>query len=175
LKQLRFVSITETEQREFRIAAHRETSKLTFGAEFNDEQIERELSREKAKALSDPETGMLAYFGDTPVGVAMVEERERDGNKFVWVHFLYIAPEFRGQGYGKQLLKYAEDFTRKRGYLSYCLRTSRLNPVAISFYEHNGFSYVEGADKVDNDGIVEPLYVMTVTELSTDDCRSNLP
>jgi ribosomal protein S18 acetylase RimI-like enzyme len=174
MERLQFVPITESEQRDFRIAAHRETSKLTFGTESTDEQIERELSREMANARADPETGMMAYLGETPIGVAMVQERERDGNKFVWVHFFYVAPKFRGQGYGKQLLKYAENFARKRGYSSYCLRTSTLNPAAIRFYERNGFKHVAGADRVAYDGIVEPLYVKDVPKLTTDDYNFSL-
>jgi ribosomal protein S18 acetylase RimI-like enzyme len=169
MEQLRFIPITENEQREFRIAAHRETSKLIFGTPFTDERIKSAIDFEMKNAQADPETGMLLYLGDTPVGIAMVEERERGGNKFVWVHFFYIAREFRSQGYGKELLKYAENFAQKRGYSSYCLRTSTLNPAAIGFYEHNGFSYVEGADKVLDNGVIERLFKKTFPKLTTDD------
>jgi GNAT superfamily N-acetyltransferase len=161
MERLHFIPITENEQRDFRIAAHRETSRLIYGTSFTDELIERAMEFEMTKAQADPETGMIGYLGDKPVGIAMVEERERDGNKFIWVHFFYIAQEFRSQGYGKQLLKYAEKFARKRGYSSYCLRTSTLNPAAIGFYEHNGFTYVEGEDIISGNGIAQRLYVKT--------------
>ncbi|MDR0929877.1 MAG: GNAT family N-acetyltransferase [Oscillospiraceae bacterium] len=159
MQPLHFIPITENEQREFRIAAHRETSRLTYGTAFDEALNERELAREMAKAQADPETGMLAYLGDTPVGIAMVEEREREGKKFIWVHFFYVAPAFRGQGYGRQLLQYAEGFARRRGYDSYCLRTSELNPDAMRFYERNGFVHDEGADRTGGSGVVELLYV----------------
>jgi GNAT superfamily N-acetyltransferase/SAM-dependent methyltransferase len=151
------------------MTAHRETSRLTYGISFTDELIERAMSFEMTKAQADPETGMVGYLGDKPVGIAMVEDRERDGKKFVWVHFFYISPEFRGQGYGKQLLKYAEKFARKRGYSSYNLRTSTLNPAAIRFYVNNGFTYVHGEDKISGNGIAQQLYIKTVPELTTDD------
>jgi GNAT superfamily N-acetyltransferase len=169
MEQLRFIPITENEQRDFRMAAHRETSRLTYGTSFTDELIERAMGSEMTKAQADPETGLIGYLGDKPVGIAMVEDRERDGNKFIWVHFFYIAKEFRGQGYGKQLLKYAEKFARKRGYSSYCLRTSSLNPAAIRFYERNGFIYAEGEDKISGNGIAQQLYVKTMPELTADE------
>jgi GNAT superfamily N-acetyltransferase len=165
MEQLQFIPITENEQREFRMAAHRETSRLTYGTSFTDERIERAMSFEMTKAETDPETGMIGFLGEKPVGIAMVEEREKDGNKFIWVHFFYIAKEFRGQGYGKQLLKYAEKFARKRSYSSYSLRTGTQNPAAIEFYEHNGFIYAEGEDKITDDGIALRLYFKKVLHL----------
>jgi ribosomal protein S18 acetylase RimI-like enzyme len=174
MERLQFIPITENEQREFRMAAHRETSRLIYGASFTDKRIEQAMDFEMAKAQADPETGMIGYLGDKPVGIAMVEDRERDGNKFIWVHFFYISPEFRDKGYGKQLLKYAEKFARKRGYSTYCLRTSTLNPAAIGFYEYNGFTYVEGADKITDDGIALNLYIKDVPELTADDYSFSL-
>ncbi|MDR0896467.1 MAG: GNAT family N-acetyltransferase [Oscillospiraceae bacterium] len=162
MESLHFIPITENEQRDFRIAAHRETSRLTFGTAFDEAMNERELAQEMAHAQADPETGMLAYLGETPVGIAMVEERERERRKFIWVHFFYVAPAFRGRGYGKQLLQYAEGFARRRGHDSYCLRTSALNPDAMRFYEHNGFVHDAGADRTTDDGVVLRLYVKNI-------------
>jgi GNAT superfamily N-acetyltransferase len=172
MEQLHFLSIIERDAPAFRANAHRETSRLTFGASSPDEQIAREIEREMAKARQNPDTGVIGYLGDTPVGLAMVEEREREGRRFIWVHFFYIASEFRGQGYGVQLLDYAAAFARRRGYGEYCLRTSELNPAAVRFYERNGFVHNPDGDRVRN-GVRQLEYVKntayTIRPMTPDD------
>jgi GNAT superfamily N-acetyltransferase len=158
MKRLKFVSIALNEQREFRANAHKETSALTFGAEFKYDLIERELSREAGGAANDPETGMVAYLGENPVGIVTLEEHEDGGGKLTWVRFFYVAPEFRGMGIGKQLLKYAENFARKRGHSSIRLRSSALNSNAINFYKRGGFVHVVGGDKISVGGIALPMF-----------------
>jgi GNAT superfamily N-acetyltransferase len=155
-----FISITEKEQREFRIAAHRETSRLTYGESLSDEKIENELAREVRNSV-DPESSVILYDNDIPVGLVMIAERERDGERIINVGFFYIEPSNRGKGYGKELVKYADDFTRKRGYDKYFLRVSDINENAIKFYEKNGFVRVEGKDTRYND-VTEFSYVRNV-------------
>jgi GNAT superfamily N-acetyltransferase len=152
-----FISITENEQRDFRIAAHRETSRLTYGESLSDEKIENELARE-VRNSADPDSSVILYDNDIPVGLVMMAERERDGEHFINVGFFYVDPSKRGKGYGKELVKYADDYTLKRGYNSYFLRVSDINKNAVKFYEHNGFERVEGKDTPYN-GVTEFMYV----------------
>jgi GNAT superfamily N-acetyltransferase len=155
-----FISITENEQRDFRIAAHRETSRLTYGESLSDEKIENELARE-VRNSADPESSVILYDNGIPVGIVMIAERERDGERVINVNFFYIEPSKRGKGYGKELVKYADDYTRKRGYNSYFLRVSEINENAVKFYEHNGFERVEGRD-IEYNGVTEFLYVRNI-------------
>jgi GNAT superfamily N-acetyltransferase len=152
-----FISITEKEQRDFRITAHRETSRLTYGESLSDEKIENELAREVRNA-ADPESSVILYDDDIPVGLVMIAERERDGGRFINVDFFYVEPSKRGKGYGKELVKYADDYTRKRGYNSYFLRVSDINENAIKFYENNGFERVKGRD-IEFNGVTEFMYI----------------
>jgi GNAT superfamily N-acetyltransferase len=157
-----FISITENEQRDFRIAAHRETSKLTYGESLSDEKIENELARE-VRNSADPESSVIMYDNDIPVGLVMLAERERDGELIINVNFFYVKPSNRGKGYGKELVMYADEFTRKRGYSSYFLRVSDINEKAKRFYEHNGFERVEGKD-IQYNGVTEYLYMKNLKD-----------
>jgi GNAT superfamily N-acetyltransferase len=157
-----FISITENEQRDFRIAAHRETSRLTYGESLSDEKIENELAREVRNSV-DPESSVILYDNDIPVGLVMLAERERDGEQIINANFFYVKPSNRGKGYGKELVKYSDEYTRKHGYDSYFLRVSDINKNAIRFYEHNGFERVEGRDTQYN-GVTEFLYVRNLND-----------
>jgi ribosomal protein S18 acetylase RimI-like enzyme len=152
-----FISITENEQRDFRIAAHRETSRLTYGESLSDEKIENELARE-VRNSADSESSVILYDNDIPVGLVMLAERERDGEQIINVNFFYVKSSNRGKGYGKELVKYSDKYTRNRGYDKYFLRVSDINENAIEFYEHNGFERVEGRD-IQYNGVTEFLYV----------------
>jgi GNAT superfamily N-acetyltransferase len=152
-----FISITENEQRDFRITAHLETSRLTYGEPLSDEKIENELARE-VRNSTDPESSVILYDNDIPVGLVMIAERERDGERIINVNFFYVKPSNRGKGYGKELVKYADEYTRKHGYDRYFLRVSDINENAVKFYEHNGFERVEGRD-IEFNGVTEFLYV----------------
>jgi GNAT superfamily N-acetyltransferase len=157
-----FISITENEQRDFRIVAHRETSRLTYGESLSDDKIENELARE-VRNSADPESSVILYDNDIPVGLVMIAEREREGKRFINVDFFYIEPSNCGKGYGKELVNYADDYTRKRGYNKYFLRVSDININAIRFYEHNGFERVEGKD-IEFSGVTEFLYVKNLKD-----------
>jgi ribosomal protein S18 acetylase RimI-like enzyme len=157
-EELTFCSIIENAQTEFRRQAHRETSRLTFGAGVTAERIAQSMEAENETAANDPESSVIAYHSGVPAGLVLVQIRSGDDGPFAYVHFLYVAPEFRRRGYGVQLLKYAEGYFQRRGFTKYCLRTSELNPNAREFYEHNGFKLVAKLEKTSN-GVKLPLYV----------------
>lgn len=52
---------------------------------------------------------------------------------------IYVEPELRCTGIGSSLLEYAEKWCGEKGYLSLTLNVSRLNTVAQSLYEKQGF------------------------------------
>jgi GNAT superfamily N-acetyltransferase len=110
---------------------------------------------------ADPESSVILYDNYIPVGLVMIAEREREVERFINVDFFYVEPSKRGKGYGKELVKYADDYTRKHGYYSYFLRVSDINYNAIKFYEHNGFVRVEDRDIEFND-VTEFLYIRTL-------------
>lgn len=65
----------------------------------------------------------------------------------VWAHGkalilddLYLRPNVRGKGYGKQALEYIEGFAAERGYKRLQFQSETTNPNAMEFYVSQGYS-----------------------------------
>lgn len=139
---LTFEPLDVDANRAFLLAAHRETSRLTFGIAYTDEEIGRELDRERG-------TSVGAYLNGELVGLCDVERRGKDGREYGWAHFFYLAPNLRGRGLGAQLVEYAVRFCREQKLHKLYLRVCRQNMSAYRFYERNGF---ERAPELDRPG-----------------------
>ena len=116
----------------FLLTAHRETSALTFGTAYSDEQIAREIERERG-------IGTGVFWDDTLVGICDMEHRSLDDTPYGWVHFFYLTPHLRGQGLGTQLIDHAVQFCRERSLAHLYLRVGKPNTTAYHFYIRNGF------------------------------------
>ena len=173
-ENLTFLPLDVDEHREFLFAAHRETSRLTFGTTFTDEQIAREIEKERGRS-----TGV--YLGDTIVGICDVETRaiplhvgsfsekssgggtetlpygKNNEPPLGWVHFFYLTPEYRGLGFGAQLVEHAEKFCREQGLDKLCLRVGEPNTNARRFYERCGFVHAPELDKPGEHGFVKEI------------------
>ncbi|MGN0903856.1 MAG: GNAT family N-acetyltransferase [Alphaproteobacteria bacterium] len=73
------------------------------------------------------------------------------------IEMLFVAPEQRGRGIGKKLLRYAADVLNAE-----YVDVNEQNPQAAGFYEHCGFS-VFGRSEKDADGRPFPLLHMKKT------------
>lgn len=103
----------------------------------------------------DRRSVMAAMLGDTLVAILQMDLR-RDAEKGVgYIPFFYMAPDFRKQGLGVQLLGQAVSVYRplQRSYLQ--LRCAPDNDVAQRFYRRNGFRKVREAE-----GTRVPLDIM---------------
>lgn len=56
-----------------------------------------------------------------------------------YVHRLCVRPHFQGQGYAQQLMDFAEDYARKKEFLSIRLDTFSQNQRNQRFYETRGY------------------------------------
>jgi GNAT superfamily N-acetyltransferase len=56
------------------------------------------------------------------------------------IKWMYVCPEYRGYGYGKQILFYLEDKAREFGYSVLRLDTGALNYPARGLYESYGYN-----------------------------------
>ncbi len=81
-----------------------------------------------------------------PVAFMGVEERK--------LEMLFISPQYRGKGLGKQLLHYGME-----NYAINELGVNEQNPQAKSFYEHMGFK-VYGRTETDEQGNPYPILYM---------------
>ena len=149
---LNFAPLDVDANREFLLVAHRETSALTFGAAFSDEQIEREINRERGNS-----TG--AFLNGELVGICDLEKRTKksDGTGYGWVHFFYLTPTLRGQSLGVQLIECAVRFCRENGLPELRLRVGEPNVPAYRFYERNGFERAPESDKPGEFGFVKKI------------------
>ena len=60
-----------------------------------------------------------------------------------WISLLYLTKEFRGKGYGVQLLARAIVLYKQLGRLSIRLHTAASNTNALAFYQREGFSLLQ--------------------------------
>jgi ribosomal protein S18 acetylase RimI-like enzyme len=59
--------------------------------------------------------------------------------KVLAVHRLCVSPAFQGQGLGKKLMLFADDYARKNKYNSIRLDAFAKNPVSVGLYESLGY------------------------------------
>lgn len=52
---------------------------------------------------NDKNVNFIVYVDDTPIGITGVYQEKIDPNS-LWLDWFCIAPEFRGKGYGRQIL-----------------------------------------------------------------------
>ena len=128
--------------RDFLYAAHRETSEITVGAPFDDEKICRELSKDYA--VRD---GL--FLDGKMVGICDLSRRNSpELGTYGYVNFFYVAPAYRGAGFGGHLACHAADWCRGNGLCRLLLHTGRGNTAAQCCYVKNGFVRFPAFDKV---------------------------
>lgn len=106
----------------------------------DDEQFSHTFS--EALASDDLISLMIFEEDSVPVGFANLMTIYS-----IWAHGkalilddLYLSPDVRGKGYGKQALEYIEQFAAERGYKRLQLQSETTNPNAMEFYISQGYS-----------------------------------
>lgn len=93
----------------------------------------------------------------------IIENKKRNPVGFMGIEnenleMLFIAPEERGKGFGKQLIQHGiEHYAVKR------LAVNEQNPKAKGFYEHMGFQVYKRTDH-DEQGNPYPLLYMSLSQ-----------
>jgi putative acetyltransferase len=85
---------------------------------------------------------LVAEVDGEPIGSAILTPY---GDDEIKLSKLFLKPEFRGIGLGKELLTRSEDEARDRGYRRISLRTRALYVEAVRLYERAG--WVRGPDQ----------------------------
>ena len=112
-------------------------------------------SAEESEALAAEQTDQLLPRGvntprvlmlmaETPEGepvghVWVALERRPGSGGGAWIYDIEVAPDRRGQGYGRVLLRAAEDETARRGVTAIGLNVFGGNAVARQLYETSGY------------------------------------
>ncbi|MDR3310491.1 MAG: GNAT family N-acetyltransferase [Oscillospiraceae bacterium] len=144
---LTFEPLKTEEFRAFWAAAHRETFRLTFGSEIADSDLAKELDRTRGYSEKSPDSSVIGTVGGTPAAIAQLEKRAGGGGSFGWVHFYYVSPQFRGNGYGRKLVDYSVEYFRNFELTRFYLRVAEINAGAIQFYLKCGFTRSPNGDK----------------------------
>jgi GNAT superfamily N-acetyltransferase len=140
---MEFRTIDVEKDRDTIISFRKDSYVVSFGSEegFGDED-------DYVKRISD----RVRRFPD---GLVLIEEEGRnigqlelqivlyEGRYIGYANLFYLIPSYRGKGYGRQLVAYAEDFFEKHSVKSYHLRVAPTNLPALHLYEKCGFRLLE--------------------------------
>lgn len=96
--------------------------------------------RVTASSLEESSKSRIILCAENEQGVILGFILFRRKNKnVVWIHSLFVSPEYQRQGIGMQLLKSCEKFARKTKCKLVALETHAKAMWAINFYLNNGF------------------------------------
>ena len=87
----------------------------------------------------DSQSVLRLYLGDEPAGLVDLDTDRSRHLGCGWVSLLYLAPAFRGKGYGIQALARAVGRYRDLGRRSLRLLAAEDNTQAMAFYKRQGF------------------------------------
>ena len=89
------------------------------------------------RAVEGPSSAVLGTYdaGGTLIGTAMGGV---DGHRG-WVYYVASAPDHRGEGIGRALMKAAEDWIIERGMPKVHVMVRRSNTAVVGFYDSLGY------------------------------------
>lgn len=116
------------------IAAMLEIESISYPKPWNEQAFACEFSKQNAGAnlfyaAEDEQTGAVAGYA---VGNVIVD--------FVHILNIAVAPQYRGQGLGRELLKSIEREALKRKLFSLTLEVRESNETAINLYKKSGYT-----------------------------------
>lgn len=105
------------------------------------ERTRRTLQKEYRK---EPEGLLILECNDQKAGFLWLNTRYDiwKDDYYIYLHFVFIAPEFRGKGLGRVLMEKAEEYARSKGVGRLYLGTHGTNTKAHKLYEGAGFERV---------------------------------
>lgn len=88
----------------------------------------------------NPNAVLKIYDGDEPVGIVDMDTRRGEVEGVGWISLIWLREDYRGQGYGIQLLGRAIKLYKSLGRQELGLCVARDNVSAVRFYESCGFT-----------------------------------
>lgn len=127
---------------------------------ISDEQIDHMLSHYHSKEalkqeLADGYIFRIIQADGQDIGYCGFHN---EGDR-VYIGKLYILKEYRGKGYGKQMFRMIDDYTRSQGLKIEYLRTHKRNPT-LDVYKRSGFRIVQEVTTQIGDGYVMDDYIL---------------
>ena len=89
---------------------------------------------------------VIAYQGAEPVGFAVFSQRYSTflGRPILYLEDIFVLPEWRGSGVGRELMIYGGGLAKARGYPRMSWSVLDWNESAIGFYKNLGAQQAEG-------------------------------
>lgn len=112
------------------------------------------LASARSHSAKDRDCLMKVMYGERPVGVLELDPRRGRDEGCGWISLLYLVPEFRGKGYGVQLIGCAAAYFADRGRSAVRLHVAVTNEAAIGFYRHYGFDEMAVEPGVSSDQLL---------------------
>lgn len=112
------------------------------------------LASARSHSAKDRDCLMKVMYGERPVGVLELDPRRGRDEGCGWISLLYLVPEFRGKGYGVQLIGCAAAYFADRGRSAVRLHVAVTNEAAIGFYRHYGFDELAVEPGVSSDQLL---------------------
>lgn len=126
------------------VAFQREIYETNFPGFVADEQFLRDYGEQIRQSLGSPTEGLF------------VLEQNGRARGFLWLSLvstmvdpqvgyirnIYVAPDLRGEGHGRRLVEFAEEWCMDRGITLLALDASCCNERAVSLYRDAGFEVV---------------------------------
>ncbi len=122
----------------------RETYELNFPGFVWSERFREEFEHALRRAHFSPNEGLFVAEDASGVVVGFVWvgvlAREFQRDRYVGlVRDIYVAPNHRGKGLGKVLLRHAERFAAERGATRMTLEVTASNTAAVQLYKKQGY------------------------------------
>ena len=99
----------------------------------------RPYLRSAKRHSQTPHAVVKLLSGDQVVGMIDLDPARGREEGYGWISFFYLLPDYRGKGWGAQLLGHALWFCELHGRHSLRLHVAEENTRARGFYEHFGF------------------------------------
>ena len=100
---------------------------------------DRYLEKAKEHAAAHPRALVEVTAGGQSIGLLELSPNRGAAEKEGAISFFYLKPEYRGQGFGPQLIGHAVSVYRPLGREKLTLFVAKVNEEAKSFYERFGF------------------------------------
>jgi len=111
------------------------------------------LARLQRDALS-PEVSLVVYYDGVPAGFLLNGIRTTAGLKLAWNGGTGVAPQFRGRGVGKALMRATLDLYGEQGIERAMLEAISENETAIALYRKFGYEVVDRLGFFDHEGVL---------------------
>lgn len=93
---------------------------------------------------------------------SLLSMKANPNKNFLKISTLVVVEDFRGMKIGRQMLNFAINFTKEKGYKSIIVTVSESKPRAVIFFQNSGFETIETCLGKYIEGVNELIMLMEV-------------